>query len=209
MQVKYRWRLSIDRQEKAGDQEGLRLAVDRLVPARFEEDEAFFREGDFLELFFGVFRAEDFLAVLDRVGAFFALPFPAEVCLCVEFLAADFLAEDFVLDDRLLEDFFCACSRASTAPPIPAIAAPLAAAKAGFSATTPTAFFAPEPTFFAPVLTADAASPACSFTVDIVDGSIPSSSSPPRDEEMWGEGLRPAALAACSWMVWDTPWALS
>ena len=98
--------------------------VARFVPLRFEEDEVFFRAGDFFALvlvddrwalvaFFAVAFPEDLLA-----GDFVAEDFLAEVFLA-EDLAGDFREEDFRPDDFLLDDFFFSFrrSRASAAPP--------------------------------------------------------------------------------------------
>jgi hypothetical protein len=141
----------------------LRLAADRFVPLRPDDDEVLFRAGDFFALVLvDGFRAEGFLAV-DRVADFLAVPFRAEVFLRVDFLAGDFLAGDFLpgdflpgdflLNDRLLDDFlfFRRRSRASAVAPIAVpSAAALVAASNGFSMTAPTAFLAPEPTVLAP-----------------------------------------------------------
>jgi hypothetical protein len=90
------------------------------------------------------------------------------------------------------------------------------AASNGFSATAPTAFFAPEPNAFAseptvlaPEPTADAAPPAFSFTVDIVDPPTCFISSIAEEDLRVGGGFLPPAFAAFSLTVWDTSWALS
>jgi hypothetical protein len=93
--------------------------VARFVPLRFEEDEVFFRAGDF----FALVLVDDRWALV----AFFAVAFPEDL-LAGDFLAEDFLAEDlagdfreedFRPDDFLLDDFFFSFrrSRASAAPP--------------------------------------------------------------------------------------------
>jgi hypothetical protein len=145
----------------------LRVAVDRWVPARFDDDAVRLRAGDLFVLFFvDVFRADGFLCEDDRVGNFLAVPLRADVFVRVDFLAGDFLLDAFLLA--------CLRSRARAVPPIaaPRAAAPVATST-GFSATALTTFFAPAPTFFAPAPTflapdptTDAASPALSITVE-------------------------------------------
>jgi hypothetical protein len=140
----------------------LRVAVDRLVPLRFDDEDVRLRAGDFFALaFVDVFLAGGFLADDGRAGDFIAPLLRAEV-----FLLDDFFAGALLLDDFL---FFCLRSRARAVPPIaaPSTAAPVAAST-GFSATAPTTFLAPDPTFFAPDPTTDAASPALSFTLEMV-----------------------------------------
>jgi hypothetical protein len=148
----------------------LRIAVDRLVPLRLDEDDVRLRAGDFFALFLvDVFLAEGFFADDDRVGDLLPPLFWTEV-----FLLDGFFAGDLLLDDVL---FFCLRSRARAVPPIaaPSTAAPVAAST-GFSATAPTTFFAPDATFLAPDPTTDAASPAFSFMVEM--GACPSCSVP-------------------------------
>jgi hypothetical protein len=111
----------------------------------------FLRDGDFVDDFL----VEDFLA-----GDFFL-----DGDFEDDFFAEDFVAGDFLRDGDFVDDFlaFCLRSRARAVPPIaaPSAAAPVAAST-GFPATALA-------TFFAPVPTADAASPAFSATVDIVE----------------------------------------
>lgn len=147
----------------------------------FRFDEADLRIGDFL----AVDLVEDLLAG-DFLVDGFADDFPVDVFLPEGFMAGDFLLVDFAdvfllevlflegaLGDFLRDDFaddfltFCLRSRARAVPPIaaPSAAAPVAAST-GFSATALTIFFAP---FVAPDPTVDAASPAFSTTVDIVE----------------------------------------
>jgi hypothetical protein len=149
----------------------LRIAVDRLVPLRLDEDDVRLRAGDFFALFFvDVFLlADGFLADDDRVGDLLPPLLWTEVFLLDGFFAGDLLLDDFL--------FFCLRSRARAVPPIaaPITAAPVAAST-GFSATAPTTFFAPDATFLAPDPTTDAASPAFSFTVEM--GACPSCSVP-------------------------------
>ena len=178
----------------------LRLAVDRFAPPRFEDDDVFFRAGDF----FGLFLVDDPCALVVLGADFFALPFFAEVFLPADFLAGDFLAEDFLAEDFLAEDFllddffFFRRCRATAAPPyvsaaalVPAITGTGCSATASttffpaeptFSEPAPTAddaafmpaepaFVASEPTFWEPEATVDAASPAFSFTVEATDGA--------------------------------------
>ena len=211
----------------------MRLGADRFVPLDLGDDEVLFCAGD---LFVGVFRAEPFLVVVDLAGDFLALPFRAEVLLRADVLAGDFLAEvflaedvlagdflaevflaedvlagDFLRDDGLLDDFFLR-SRASAAPPYASAAAPVAAnTGTAFSPTTPAAFFptffVPEAIFFGPEPTADAASPAFCFTFDIADGPA-GSVLLLGGERSRRKGVRPAAFAACSLIVWETSSAL-
>jgi hypothetical protein len=137
-----------------------------------------FLDVDFRDGFAAVPRAEDFFAVDLPVVDFFA----------VDFFAVDFFAVDFAGERRLVvfaDVFFAGCrffdaeacrffSLASAVPPTAApTAAALAAASTGFSATTDTTFFAPLPT-------AEAASPAFSVTVSNPDCSFSSIMSPPR-----------------------------
>jgi hypothetical protein len=207
----------------------LRPAVDRFVPPRFEDDDVFFRAGDF----FALFLVDDPWALVVLGADFFAIPFFAEVFLRADFLAGDFREEDFLADDFLAdafvaddflagdfreEDFladdllagafladdfsaaffFFSRCRATAAPPyvsaaalVPAITGTGCSATASttffpaeptFSDPTPTAddaafmpaepaFVASEPTFWEPEATADAASPAFSFTVVATDGA--------------------------------------
>jgi hypothetical protein len=139
----------------------LRIAVDRLVLLRCDDDDVRLRAGDFVALFFvDVFLAVGFLADDARAGDFLAPLFRAEVFLLDGFFAGDLLLDDFL--------FLCLRSRARAVPPIaaPSTAAPVAASR-GFSATAPTTFFAPDPTFLAPDPTTDEASPALSFMVEM------------------------------------------
>jgi hypothetical protein len=89
-------------------------------------------------------------------------PFRAALFLVVRFSAAGFLAAGFVREDDFFEPAFrflaTAVPLVTTAP----MAAALAAARSGFSATVEATFFASDPT-------ADAASPALSVTVSIGD----------------------------------------
>jgi hypothetical protein len=214
----------------------LRVAVDRFVPLRFDDEGADrFRAGDFLALLFlaDVLLLEDFFAEDFFAGDFFLDGDLVDALLVEDFFAGDLVLDGDLVDALLVEDFFAGdffldgdlvdallafrlrC-RTSAAPPIAVpSAAALVAASNGFSATAPTAFFAPEPTVFAPEPTvcapeptADAAPPAFSFTVDIVDPPACFISSI-AEEDLRVGGLRPPAFAAFSLTVWDTSWALS
>ena len=143
-----------------------------------DEDADRFRAEGFLALLFlaEVLLLEDFFAgdlFLDGdfVDDFFAEDlFPGDFFLDGDFVD-DFFAEDFLLEDDFVDDFlaFCRRSRARAVPPIaaPSAAAPVAAST-GFPATALATFFAPDPT-------ADAASPAFSATVEIVERPASSS----------------------------------
>jgi hypothetical protein len=146
-----------------------RDAEDRFVPLRFDvEDADRLPVGAVLALLFlaAVFRAEDFLADDDDAGDFLAGDF-----LAGDFLALIFFADVFVLEGRFAADLlfdddflaFCLRWRARAAPPTaaPSAAAPVAAS-IGFSTTVLATFFAPDPTV-------EAASPAFSTTVEIVE----------------------------------------
>jgi hypothetical protein len=193
----------------------LRVAADRFVPLRFEDDDVLLRTGDFFALLFvDVFRVEGFLAVV-RAGDLRELLFRADVFLRFDFLAGDFLLGDRFVDDRPLDDglldvfFFCRRPRASAVPPIAApTAATLVAANTGFLATAPAAFLAPDPTFLAPASKADAAPSVVSFIVDIVDPPSCALTSV-GDENLRFGGLRPAAFADFSLTVCEISWALS
>jgi hypothetical protein len=133
-----------------------------------------FLDVDFRDGFAAVPRAEDFFAVdlpvVDFFDVdFFDVDFAGERRLVV--FADVFLAGCRFFDDAEAFRFF---SLASAVPPTAApTAAALAAASTGFSATTDTTFFAPLPT-------AEAASPAFSVTVSNPDCSFSSIMSPPR-----------------------------
>ena len=133
------------------------------MPLRFEDDDVFFRAGDFLAVFLV---GEPWAFVVLGV-AFFAVPFRACDFLACDFLACDFLAEhlagdfleeDFRADDFLPDDFlsFFRRSRASAAPPYVSAAAVVPAITGtGCSATASATFFPAEPTFSVPEPTAD------------------------------------------------------
>ncbi len=153
----------------------LRLDVVRFVALRFVDDALRARDGAFRVLFLAVFFFVDDLLGEDLLvedllveGVFVDVDRLADV-LVLLFRAVDVLRAFFGEGLELFLWLFRR-SRAKAVPPIaaPRAAAPVAASN-GLSATTPTAFLAPDPIFFAPVPTTDAASPAFSITVDIAE----------------------------------------
>jgi hypothetical protein len=137
----------------------------------FEEDVLF--AVDFLALDFAAVGFRAFEVELPvRVVDFFAVDFPVVAFFAALFFAGErrvvAFAEVFLAGCRFFADVaaFRCFSLASAVPPTaaPTAAAP-AAASTGFSATT-------EATFFAPLPTADTASPAFSVTFSTADCSF-------------------------------------
>ena len=153
-----------------------------MAPVRFDvEDEDRVRADEGLAVLFlpDVFRPEDFLADDERVADFFAGDFLSPVFFADVFLLEARFGGELRFDDDLFA--FRLRSRARAVPPTtaPSAAAPVAA-NIGFSATVLA-------TFFAPVPTAETASPAFSTTTEIVErpsfnlsvGSLRAMSPPP------------------------------
>ena len=141
-----------------------RVTEDRFEPLLLDEEDDVvrLRVGELRALLFlaGVFRAEVFLTDDGRADDFLAGDFRALLFFAVFAFEFRFAGDLLFADDFLT---FRWRSRARAVPPTaaPSAAAPVAT-NIGFSATVLATFFAPDPT-------AEAASPAFSATVEIIE----------------------------------------